>query len=145
MAEWGPGCWTSWGTGMIKVAIVVGERTHQGPSGPPVFELPAVPEIGSYITCTPLQPAGEDLVVRRVEWRLWQAVPEEGAEAKPGSLLDVLVFCDRVDPSATTFDPEAMFRSWLAAFPQSPEELRDLLRRFFNSPGGSGSRGFSGD
>ena len=41
----------SWGTGMIKVTIVVGDRNRQGPSGPPVFELPAVPEIGSYITC----------------------------------------------------------------------------------------------
>jgi hypothetical protein len=132
----------SGGTGMIKVAIVVGERTNQGPSGPPIFELPAVPEIGSYITCTPLQPAGEDLVVRRVEWRLWQAVSEEGAEAKPGSLLDVLIFCDRVDPKAQAFDPEAMLRSWLAAFPQRPEEFRDLLRRFLSSLGGSGPKGF---
>jgi hypothetical protein len=130
---------------MIKVAIVVGERTNQGPSGPPVFELPAVPEVGSYINCAPLQPAGEDLIVRRVEWRLWQAVPEEGAEAKPGSLLDVLVFCDRVDPKAQAFDPEVMLRSWLGAFPQSPEELRKLLRRFFNTLEGSGLRGFGGE
>jgi hypothetical protein len=128
---------------MIKVAIVVGERNRQGPGGPPVFELPAVPEIGSHITCAQLQPAGEDLVVRRVEWRLWQTVPE-GAEAKPGSLLDVLVFCEPVDPRAQAFDPEAMLRSWLAAFPQSPEEFRERLRRFLSSPGGSGPRGFGG-
>ena len=123
---------------MIKVAIVVGDRNRQGPDGPPVFELPAVPEIGSYITCAQLQPAGENLVVRRVEWRLCQTVPEEGAEAKPGSLFDVLVFCEPVDSRAQAFDPEAMLRSWLAAFPQGPGEFREMLRRFFSSLGGSG-------
>jgi len=48
---------------MTKAAIVVGGRDRQGPGESPVFELPAVPEIGSDITCTQIQSVNENLVV----------------------------------------------------------------------------------
>src|SRR5947209_8253591 len=103
------------------------------------------PPASNTVVAPPGSTVVEDLVVRRIEWRLSQPATEEGLEAKPGSLFDVLVFCDRVDPSAKAFDPDAMLRSWLAAFPQSPEQVRDLMPKIFSSLGGSGSKGAGGE
>lgn len=86
---------------MARVEIVVRELRSSKPEYSLVFELPEVPAVGSYISVnrpdTP-QPYGEDLIVRRVWWRLHH--PETGgygygANPKVGALTEIIVECDQ--------------------------------------------------
>jgi hypothetical protein len=85
---------------MVQVNIVVLEIGELKPDFSLDFELPEVPTVGSYISIlrpdTP-EPCGEDLVVRKVWWRLKH--PEtRGAESPPaqiGSFHEIFVECNQ--------------------------------------------------
>jgi len=36
------------------------------------------------------------------------------------------------------FSPDAMLRSWMSLVPQTPDQLKDVVGRFFRPPGDSG-------
>jgi hypothetical protein len=85
---------------MPRVIIVVREIGHLKPDYSLSFDLPSVPGVGSYLSIqrpdTP-KPFGEDLVVRRVWWRLTH--PETagfatGGKEKIGSVEEIYVECD---------------------------------------------------
>jgi hypothetical protein len=85
---------------MVQVNIVVLEIGKLKPDFSLDFELPEVPAVGSYISIlrpdTP-EPYGEDLVVRKIWWRLKH--PEtRGAEsplAQIGSFHEIFVECNQ--------------------------------------------------
>jgi hypothetical protein len=85
---------------MVQVNIVVLEIGKLKPDFSLDFELPEVPAVGSYISIlrpdTP-EPYGEDLVVRKIWWRLKH--PEtRGAESTPaqiGSFHEIFVECNQ--------------------------------------------------
>ena len=85
---------------MVQVNIVVLEIGKLKPDFSLDFELPEVPAVGSYISIlrpdTP-EPYGEDLIVRKVWWRLKH--PEtRGAESPPakiGSFHEIFVECNQ--------------------------------------------------
>lgn len=82
---------------MPKVIIVVRETGRLKPEYSLPFDLPEVPPIGSYISITrpDSELHSEDLVVRKVWWRLH--TPEEGLgteEPKVGRLTEIMVECD---------------------------------------------------
>src|SRR5208283_2859959 len=86
---------------MVQVNIVVREIGKLKPDFSLDFELPEVPAVGSYISIlrpdTP-EPYGEDLVVRKVWWRIKH--PEikgldDLAPAKIGSFHEIFVECNQ--------------------------------------------------
>lgn len=82
---------------MPQVIIVVRETGRLKPEYSLPFELPEVPAVGAYISITRPDSKlhSEDLVVRKVWWRLH--TPEEGlgtGEPKVGRLTEVMVECD---------------------------------------------------
>lgn len=40
--------------------------------------------------------------------------------------------------AADRFTPDAMLRSWMSLLPQSPEQLTEMVTRFFQPPSGGG-------
>jgi hypothetical protein len=84
---------------MTRVIVVVRETGRRKPDYSLEFDLPEVPAVGSYISVQrpdKPEPYGEDLVVRKIWWRLKH--PETGgvgSEApKIGSLWEIFVECD---------------------------------------------------
>ena len=84
---------------MVKVNVIVRELGRLKPDYSLDFELPEVPAIGSYISVQrpdKHEPFGEDLIVRKVWWRLKH--PETAGfgsqPAKIGSLTEIFVECD---------------------------------------------------
>ena len=86
---------------MVQINIVVREIGKLKPDFSLDFELPEVPAVGSYISIlrpdTP-EPYGEDLVVRKVWWRIKH--PEikgldDLAPAKIGSFHEIFVECNQ--------------------------------------------------
>ena len=49
----------------------------------------------------------------------------------------------QVAEAADRFSPDAMLKSWMSLMPQTPDQMKDLVGRFFRQPsvGGSGSGG----
>ena len=91
---------------MIDMTIVVREAGRLKPDYSLDFSLPAVPEIGSYISVTregEEQPYSEDLIVRKHWWRLVH--PERAGvalKARHGRLLELFVECEvAVGPHAS--------------------------------------------
>ena len=85
---------------MVKFTVVVREIGRLKPDYSLEFEAPTLPAIGSYLSIErPDSKHGhtEDLVVRRVWWRLHH--PETGGFAteplKVGKLVDIQVECDQ--------------------------------------------------
>lgn len=84
---------------MVLVNVVVRELGSLKPDYSLDFDLPEVPAIGAYISVQrpdKQEPFGEDLVVRKVWWRLKH--PETGGfgshPTKVGSLKEIFVECD---------------------------------------------------
>ena len=84
---------------MVRVTVVVRELGRLKPDYSVDFDLPEVPDVGSYISIkrpTKDELYGEDLVVRKVWWSL--AYPETSSFGsslpKVGSMTDVVVECD---------------------------------------------------
>jgi hypothetical protein len=84
---------------MVKINLVVRELGKLKPDYSLDFELPEVPAIGSYISIQRPdhpEPYGEDVIVRKVWWRLKH--PETAASAsdppKIGTLNEIFVECD---------------------------------------------------
>jgi hypothetical protein len=67
---------------MVQINLVVRELGRLKPDYSLDFELPEVPAVGSYISIQRLdhpEPYGEDVIVRKVWWRLKH--PETGVSA----------------------------------------------------------------
>ena len=85
---------------MVQVNIVVREIGKLKPDFALDFELPEVPAVGSYISIlrpdTP-EPYGEDLVVRKVWWRIMHRDTKglDSAPAKIGSFHEIFVECNQ--------------------------------------------------
>jgi hypothetical protein len=86
---------------MTKVIIVVREPGKLKLDYSLEFDLPEIPRVGSYISIhrpDKPQPFGEDVVVRKVWWRLEHPDTGTGAgsakAAKIGSVAEVFVECD---------------------------------------------------
>jgi hypothetical protein len=84
---------------MVKIVLSVRELGRLDPQFRLDFELPEVPAVGSYISIQrPEHEAewGEDVVVRKVWWRLKH--PEAAAKAsyppKFGAVREILVECE---------------------------------------------------
>jgi hypothetical protein len=84
---------------MVKIVLAVRELGRLDPEVRLDFELPEVPAVGSYISIQrPEHEAewGEDVVVRKVWWRLKH--PETAAKAsdppKFGAVREILVECE---------------------------------------------------
>lgn len=84
---------------MVRVIVVVRELGRLKPDYSLDFELPEVPAVGSYISVQrpdKPKPFGEDLIVRKVWWRLNH--PETAGfgsnPPKSGSLQEIFVECD---------------------------------------------------
>lgn len=84
---------------MVRVIVVVRELGGLKPDYSLNFDLPEVPSIGSYISVQrpdKPEPFGEDLIVRKIWWRLKH--PKTGVTAsqpaKIGSLTEIFVECD---------------------------------------------------
>lgn len=83
---------------MARVTIVVREVRSSEPEFQLDFELPAVPAVGSYISINfpdAPEPYGEDLIVRRVWWRLRHSDTKGRGTSGVGGLTEVLVECDQ--------------------------------------------------
>jgi hypothetical protein len=86
---------------MVDVYVVVREVGGLKPGYSLKFELPEVPAVGSYISINRpdlRQPLGEDLVVRKVWWRLFHPVTAAFADEKEaeraGNLIEIFAECD---------------------------------------------------
>ncbi|MCJ9721130.1 hypothetical protein MOV66_04475 [Agrobacterium sp. SHOUNA12C] len=84
---------------MIRVTIIVREIGRLKPDYSLDFDLPEVPTVGTYISIQrpdKPEPFGEDLIVRKVWWRLDH--PETNGfgsgPAKIGSVREIFVECD---------------------------------------------------
>lgn len=84
---------------MLRVIVLVRVPSRLKVAYSLEFDLPAVPSIGSYISIqrpdNP-QPYGEDMIVRKVWWRLDHAAtwPSSDADAKGGSVNEIFVECE---------------------------------------------------
>ena len=84
---------------MVKINLVVRELNRLKPDYSLNFELPEVPAIGSYISIQRPdhpEPYGEDVVVRRIWWRLKH--PETATLSsnppKIGAVNEIFVECE---------------------------------------------------
>ncbi len=85
---------------MVRVIIVVRELGRLKPDYSLDFELPAVPAVGSYISVhrpNKPEPFGEDLVVRKIWWRLKHSETDGFGSTPPkiGSMHEIFVECDQ--------------------------------------------------
>lgn len=85
---------------MPKIVLVVRELGRTKPEYSLEFELPEIPKAGDYISISRPdvpEPFSEDVVVRKVWWRLFH--PETGGTSsdpqKVGRLTEVMVECDQ--------------------------------------------------
>ena len=85
---------------MLEIVVVVRELGRLKPDYSLHFTVPEVPAIGSYLSIQRPdhpEPFGEDLIVRRVWWRL--AHPETGGVGsdppKQGGVTEIFVECDQ--------------------------------------------------
>lgn len=83
---------------MVKVIVVVREAGRESPDYSLDFELPQVPEIGSFISITregEREPFSEDVVVRHVWYRLKHPTRDGLTEDRQvGRVTEVFVECD---------------------------------------------------
>lgn len=84
---------------MVEVVIVVREVRTPKPDFSVVFELPEIPRVGSYISINRpdhKEPYGEDLIVKRVWWRLHHPNTSgfETGERQLGRVTEIFVECD---------------------------------------------------
>lgn len=84
---------------MFEVTVVVREAGKLKPDYSLPFSLPALPREGEYISVTrpdTPDPWSEDLIVRKVWWRLFH--PETGgfsqSDAQIGKVIEIFVECD---------------------------------------------------
>jgi hypothetical protein len=83
---------------MVKLNLVVRELGSLTPDYSLDFELPEVPAVGSYVSIQrpdKREPYGEDVIVRKVWWRLKH--PETApvtSVPKIGSLHEIFLECD---------------------------------------------------
>lgn len=86
---------------MVNVIVVIREVGRLKPEYSLTFELPEVPRVGDYISITrpdTPEPFSEDVVVRKIWWRLHH--PETAGsvsadDVKSGSLKEIFVECDQ--------------------------------------------------
>ena len=93
---------------MVRVLITVREIGRLKPDYSLDFDLPEVPRSGDYISVQrpdKPEPYGEDLIVRKVWWRLNH--PETGGyshgNAKIGSVNEIIIECD---PAASPYSSD---------------------------------------
>lgn len=83
---------------MVEVIIVIREPARLKPMLWYTFKLPALPRPGDYISVGGPDiraPLGEDVVVRRVWWRLSHlSAGAGGDEEAPGQVEEIFVECD---------------------------------------------------
>jgi hypothetical protein len=86
---------------MTEVIIVVREPGRLKPDFSLKFDLPEIPAVGSYISINrpdERDPLGEDMIVRKVWWRLFHPIIAglvSGAEAeRAGTVKEIFVECD---------------------------------------------------
>jgi hypothetical protein len=87
---------------VVLVIVVVRECGGLDPEYSLSFKLPAVPEIGSYISIHRPNyppPLGEDLIVRNVWWRLHHSETRSSVTSHEkeqfGDAIEIFVECDR--------------------------------------------------
>jgi hypothetical protein len=84
---------------MVKINLVVRELGKLKPDYSLDFELPEVPAMGSYISIQRPdhpEPYGEDVIVRKIWWRLKhsETVAQSSTPPKVGTVNEILVECD---------------------------------------------------
>jgi hypothetical protein len=83
---------------MVRVTIVVRELGRLKPDYSLDFDLPEVPNVGSYLSVQrpdKPEPFGEDVIVRKVWWRLKHPETEGFAKIpKIGALHEIMVECE---------------------------------------------------
>lgn len=84
---------------MTEVIIIIRETGRLKPDYSLKFDLPAIPAAGHYISISrqgEAEPWGEDLVVRKVWWRLKHPETEgfSTGQEKVGSVTEIYVECD---------------------------------------------------
>jgi hypothetical protein len=85
---------------MVKINLVVREPAKLKPDYSLDFELPEVPAIGSYISIyrsDKPKPFGEDVIVRKIWWRLEHPEARSSISAnvsKTGSVIEIFVECE---------------------------------------------------
>jgi hypothetical protein len=84
---------------MVKINLVVRELGKLKPDYSLDFELPEVPAIGSYISIQRPdhpEPYGEDVIVRKIWWRLKHPETDAASSNPPkvGAVTEIFVECD---------------------------------------------------
>ena len=84
---------------MIKVVVVYREPGSSKLDYSLEFDLPGLPAVGDYISVQRADvdsPLGEDLIVRRLWWRLKHPSPTTGGKLPTvGKMTELFVECDR--------------------------------------------------
>jgi len=86
---------------MPKVTVVVRDVGKLKPDYSLQFDLPGVPSVGDYISInrpSEPEPYSEDLIVRKIWWRLHHPETESfsiSGQEKTGKLTEVFVECDQ--------------------------------------------------
>jgi hypothetical protein len=87
---------------LVEVVIVVREVGRANPEYSLKFDLPEIPAVGSYISINRpdhRDPLGEDLVVRKVWWRLFHPITagyaRDGEAERAGEVKEIFVECDK--------------------------------------------------
>lgn len=64
-------------------------------------------------------------------------------DVKPMQAAVMAKMEERMAEAADRFSPDTLLRSWMSLVPQTPEQLKDLVGRFFRPPtqGGPGKTG----
>ena len=83
---------------MLEVIVVIREPARLKPMSWYTFKLPELPRPGDYLSIGGpdiRRPFGEDVVVRRVWWRLNHlSAGAAGAEEAPGHVEEIFIECD---------------------------------------------------
>jgi hypothetical protein len=86
---------------MVDVIIVVREVGRLKPDYSLKFDLPEVPAVGSYVSINRpdvRDPLGEDMIVRKVWWRLFHPVTDgvvdEDQAERAGVVKEIFVECE---------------------------------------------------
>lgn len=84
---------------MVRVVVVVREVGRLKPDYSVEFDLPEVPAVGAYLSIQrpdKPKPFGEDMIVRKVWWRLShrETAGVVTGETKPGTVDEIVVECE---------------------------------------------------
>lgn len=111
----------------MDIIVVVREVGRLRPEYSRKFEVPVLPRVGDYLSVSSPDlhdPLGEDLIVRKVWWRLLHPAldnPERGDDAK-GRVIEIFVECE------TALGPYAS-RAWRSRV-EAARARRILIEEF---------------